>query len=66
MIVNQGKEYYPLGFGRLVREDKVYYDRTARQKSWFYLDLRGTARKRFVPSGSDGLVTAAGETFTVR
>ena len=39
MILHDGKEYYPLQFGRMVKDNKVYYDRSARQKSYVYLDL---------------------------
>jgi len=40
MIVKDGKEYYPLDFGKMVKDGKTYYDRSARQKNYFYLDLR--------------------------
>lgn len=68
MIRNQGKEYYPLDFGRAERNGRVYYDRSARGKSWFYLDLRGTAAvwQRFVPAGAESLVTADGKQFCVQ
>lgn len=39
MLLHNGNEYYPLQFGRMVKDNKVYYDRSARQKSYFYLDL---------------------------
>lgn len=39
MILYNGDEYYPLGIGKIVKNGDVYYDRSARQKSWFYLDL---------------------------
>lgn len=69
-ILNQGKEYYPLEFGRMVRDGKVYYDRSARQKSYFYLDFRGSGPApsfdRFIPSGASGLLTADGKVFRVK
>lgn len=40
MIVYQGKEYYPLDFDTMVKDGKTYYDRSDREKNWFYLDLR--------------------------
>lgn len=39
MIKKQGKEYYPLNFGKLVKNEKVYYDRAERKKNYFYLAL---------------------------
>ena len=63
-ILNQGKEYYPLEFGRMVKDGKVYYDRSARGKSYFYIDLRWPAEgQRFIPAGSTGLITADGKNF---
>ena len=65
-ILNQGKEYYPLEFGRMIKNGKTYYDRSARGKSWFYVDLRGSWRVGFIPAGSTGLTTAGGKKFRVR
>lgn len=67
-ILNDGKEYYPLEFGKMVKDGKVYYDRSARGKSYFYLDFRGSASvfERFVPADSTGLLTADGSVFCVR
>ena len=45
MITNQGKEYYPLDFGKMVRDGKTYYDRSERNKNWFYLDLETGTRE---------------------
>ena len=39
MILHNGKEYYPLAWGHMERDEKVYYDRSAREKNYFYLDL---------------------------
>ena len=66
-IYNQGKEYYPLEFGRMVKGGKVYYDRSARQKSYFYLDLRWPiTHDLFLPADASGLITADGKTFCVQ
>lgn len=66
-ILNKGKEYYPLEFGRMVKDGKVYYDRSARGKSWFYLDLRWPLEQgRFIPDGSSGLITADNNVFCVK
>ena len=40
MIVYQNKEYYPLDIDHLTKDGKTYYDRDAREKNYFYLDLR--------------------------
>ena len=40
MILYNEKEYYPLDFGKMIKNGKVYYDRSNRKKSYFYLDLR--------------------------
>ena len=40
MIVKDNKEYYPLDFGTMIRDDKTYYSRSAREKPYFYIDLR--------------------------
>ena len=66
MILNDGKGYYPLQFGRMVKDGKVYYDRSARHKSWFYLDVRGFGPETFIPLGSTGLITADGKIFKTR
>ena len=64
MIENNGKEYYPLDFGKMVKDDKVYYDRSTRQKSYFYLAFFDTdGYRNFIPSGSTGLITADGYVF---
>lgn len=65
-ILNQGKEYYPLEFGRMIKNGKTYYDRSARGKSYFYLAMTGTWRVGFVPRLSTGLTTADGKRFRVR
>lgn len=39
MIYKQGREYYPLEFGVMVKDGKTYYDRSERKKNYFYLDL---------------------------
>ena len=39
MIYQQGKEYYPLGFGVMIKDGKTYYDRSERKKNYIYLDL---------------------------
>lgn len=44
MIVNDGKVYYPLDFGRMELDGKVYYDRAERRSNYFYLDLRTESR----------------------
>ena len=62
-ILNQGKEYYPLEFGKLIKDGKTYYDRSNRGKSYFYIDLRGSWHERFIPDGSTGLITADGNIF---
>ena len=41
-IVNDGKEYYPLDFGKMVKDGKTYYDRSLREKAYFYLVLMST------------------------
>lgn len=46
MIINQEKEYYPLDFGKMIKDNKLYYDRNNRKKNYFYLDLRTGARDR--------------------
>lgn len=66
-IYNQGKEYYPLDFGKMVKDGKVYYDRSARGKSYFYIDLRWPPEYgRFIPDGSSGLITADNNVFCVK
>ena len=68
MIVNQGKEYYPLEFGKMVKDGKTYYDRSSRNKNYFYLVLSGSSPddNRFIPDGSTGLITADGLIFKVQ
>ena len=39
MLLLNNEEYYPLEFGKMVYNNEVYYDRSERKKSWFYLDL---------------------------
>ena len=46
MILNQNRKYYPLDFGKMIKDGKVYYDRERRKKSYFYLDLRTGVRER--------------------
>lgn len=40
MIVKEGKEYFPVDFGEMIRDGKTYYSRSARDKPYFYLVLR--------------------------
>lgn len=63
-ILNQGKEYYPLEFGRMIKNGKTYYDRSARGESWFYVDLRGSQHELFIPRDSTFLATAGGNVFS--
>lgn len=65
-ILKDGKAYYPLEFGRMEKDGKVYYDRSARGQSYFYLAVSGTWRVSFLPAGSTGLLTADGKRFRVR
>ena len=46
MIVNDRKIYYPLDFGKMIKDGKVYYDRKMRMTNYFYLDLRTGVRER--------------------
>lgn len=62
-ILNNGKTYYPLEFGRMFKDGKTYYDRSARDKSWFYVDLRGSWHEPFIPDGASCLITADGNIF---
>lgn len=39
MIVRNEKQYYALGLQQVRKDDKIYYNRSQRGKSWFYLDL---------------------------
>lgn len=40
MFLYNGKEYYPLEIEKiLTKEGKTVYDRNARGKSYFYIDL---------------------------
>lgn len=45
MIVKHGKEYYPLGIGKIRKDGRTYYDRSERHKPYFYLDLSLAADK---------------------
>lgn len=49
-IKKNGKEYYPLDFGKMVKDNKTYYDREAREKSYFYLALLVTAQTQEAPA----------------
>ena len=40
MLIKNGKEYYPLDCGLLKKDNKVYYNRENRKKSYFYIDFR--------------------------
>lgn len=44
MILHENRLYYPLDFGKMIKDGKVYYDRMNRKKNYFYLDLRTGAR----------------------
>lgn len=46
MITNQNKEYYPLNFGYMERDGKIYYDRAERKKNYIYIALETGARDR--------------------
>lgn len=39
MILKNGKRYYPLSIGKIVKNGKVFYDRSGRKASYFYLEL---------------------------
>ena len=52
MILKNNKEYYPLEFGKLIKNGKTYYNRSSRQKSYFYLDLR-TSNLRQQPAANN-------------
>jgi len=52
-IMNNGKEYYPLDFGKMVKDSKTYYDRSNREKSYFYLALLGAAQAQETPAPSN-------------
>ena len=61
MIEHNGKEYYPLGIGKMVKDGKIYYDRSDRQKDYFYLVLYDSTKyDGFIPFGSDRLATSDG------
>ena len=62
-LLRNGHEYYGLSTARVVKDGKTYYDRSARGKSWFYVDLRGSWHERFIPRDSTSLVTAGGNVF---
>ncbi len=54
MLVKQGMEVYPLRQARLQIGENVIYDRNARNKSWFILDLESGGRlRRDARSGQD-------------
>jgi hypothetical protein len=40
LIIKNGKEYYPLDFGKMIKDEKIYYDRSMRRKNYFYLVLQ--------------------------
>ena len=40
MILKEGKEYFPVDFGEMIRDGKTYYSRNARDRPYFYLILR--------------------------
>ncbi len=46
MLVKQGVEVYPLRQARIQIGEHVIYDRNARNKSWFILDLEANGRLR--------------------
>jgi len=46
MLVKQGREVYPLRRARIQIGENVIYDRGARHKSWFILDLEANGRLR--------------------
>lgn len=46
MLVKQGMEVYPLRQARTQIGENVIYDRDARHKSWFILDLEANGRLR--------------------
>lgn len=39
MIVLNNKQFYALGIQQVIKDDRVYYNREQRQKSYFYIDL---------------------------
>lgn len=54
MILKNSKRYYPLSIGKIIKNGKVFYDRSERKASFFYLELtagnladaRGRARNQ--------------------
>ena len=53
MIVHDKKIYYPLDFGKMLKDEKVYYDRKRRMTNFFYLDLRTGAREKPLPNNNE-------------
>lgn len=63
-LVKNGMLVFPLKQQRVTVGERTVYDRSTRGKSWFILDL-ALPGGRFIPSGSEGLLTSEGEAFTV-
>ena len=63
-LVKNNLLVFPLKEQRVTIGDRTVYDRSTRGKSWFILDL-ALPGGRFVPSGSEGLLTSEGENFEV-
>lgn len=40
MLIKDGKEYYPVDYGTILKDGKTYYTRHSRDKPYFYLILR--------------------------
>jgi len=63
MLVKQGREVYPLRRVRIQIGENVIYDRGARHKSWFILDLEANGRlRRDVGPGKDAAENSASTT----
>lgn len=52
-IMNNGKEYYPLDYGKMIKDGKTYYDRKKREKAYFYLALLGAVQAQETPTQSN-------------
>lgn len=57
-------EVYPMEIYRAQLGDAVTYNRDTRGRSWCIIEVVKEP-ERFVPLGSDGLITADGFVFTV-
>lgn len=62
-----GKTYevFPMEIRRAQLGGRTVYDRDTRGRSWLILELR-TPKPKFIPLGSDSLITADGKIFCVQ